>query len=623
MLEFWTHLFDTTGFPARWNCGVWSDAHGWLHILSDTAIFGAYFAIPCILVFFVLRRKDIAFPRIFWLFGAFILFCGVGHLIEATIFWHPWYRLSGVVKFATAAVSWATVVALIPIVPLALNLPGLADVNRRLESEVTDRKLAELLAQQLVEGAPSGLILVDHDGRIAMANPAVEAMFGYDDGELVGVEVEELLPPKFREEHRGLRAAYRLRPTARIMGAGRDLKGRCKDGREISVEIGLNPVHRPDGEFVLAAVVDVTERERSRAAIELLQSRLNSALEHGRVGLWEWNLDADEAYYSPQFLRMLGRETARPTSSIDEFWDQVHPDDRESAGESIRAFLASEEKEFVQQVRMRGHAGAFRWIHLRGDTSERPGQRRRITGVAIDVTEMLQTESELTQKNKELEQLLYIVSHDLKSPLVTIEGYSALLGDALAEHDEEAVHDCLKRMRRATGTMGSLIRDLLELNRLQRGELRAERIDLREVIEEAVDVLNSEIKASRATIDIQQDLPIMRADAKLTFQTCLNLIGNAVKYGSPQPGMTVEVGAVQAPDEVRLFVRDHGPGVPREHFEKVFRLFWRLDSKKDGTGVGLAIVEKIAARHGGRAWVENASEGGACFWVAFPEAPTA
>jgi signal transduction histidine kinase/CheY-like chemotaxis protein len=136
-------LFDTRDFPARWYCGNWSSLHGWVHILGDSAISGAYFAIPCVLVYFVLRRRDVPFPPVFWLFAAFILSCGIGHLVEATLFWQPWYRLSATAKVITAVVSWATVFALIPLVPRALALPGLAIVNEQLRQEIARRERAE------------------------------------------------------------------------------------------------------------------------------------------------------------------------------------------------------------------------------------------------------------------------------------------------------------------------------------------------------------------------------------------------------------------------------------------------------------------------------------------------
>lgn len=143
MMEFLTKLLDTSDFPARWHCGNWTSGEGWLHILSDVAIFGAYAAIPAVLVFFIHRRKDIPFLPVFWLFAGFILFCGTGHFIEATIFWYPWYRLSGLVKLATALISWATVFALIRVIPAVLTLPGLARLNTALEEKVQLLKTAE------------------------------------------------------------------------------------------------------------------------------------------------------------------------------------------------------------------------------------------------------------------------------------------------------------------------------------------------------------------------------------------------------------------------------------------------------------------------------------------------
>lgn len=144
MLEFFRDIIDTTGFPPRWACGTaWTAGHGWLHILSDFGIFTAYFAIPVVIVYFVRSRRDIPFSNVMWLFAAFIMSCGIGHLLEAVIFWHPIYRLAGVVKCVTAIVSWATVFALVQIAPKLLSLPGLATVNAELQREVERRKELE------------------------------------------------------------------------------------------------------------------------------------------------------------------------------------------------------------------------------------------------------------------------------------------------------------------------------------------------------------------------------------------------------------------------------------------------------------------------------------------------
>lgn len=149
MSDFFLKIFDTNGFPPRWNCGSWSSTHGWIHIISDLSIFAAYFAIPCVLIYFLYRRRDVPFPPIFWLFAGFILSCGIGHAIEATIFWHPWYRFSALVKVITAMVSWATVFALIPIIPKVLAIPGIAAMNKKLLAEIARREEAEAERRKL------------------------------------------------------------------------------------------------------------------------------------------------------------------------------------------------------------------------------------------------------------------------------------------------------------------------------------------------------------------------------------------------------------------------------------------------------------------------------------------
>jgi signal transduction histidine kinase/CheY-like chemotaxis protein len=164
MWDFFNNLFNTDGFPARWHCGTWTSGHGWLHILSDTAVFGAYTAIPVVLAFFVMRKRDLPFPRIFWLFAAFIFACGFGHLLEAIIFWEPVYRFAGLTKLATAIVSWATVIALIPVVPKALHLPGLARLNDELRGEVEERRRVEAALRESEEKM-AGLLASEREAR--------------------------------------------------------------------------------------------------------------------------------------------------------------------------------------------------------------------------------------------------------------------------------------------------------------------------------------------------------------------------------------------------------------------------------------------------------------------------
>ena len=132
-VEFFSRLLDSSDFPPRWRCGNWSSELGWLHILSDLGVWTAYLAIPCVLGYFVLRRKDTPFRTMFWLCSAFILLCGMTHLMEAIIFWHPLYRLAGVIKLLTALVSWGTVVALVSVVPRALAMRSPEELEHQVQ----------------------------------------------------------------------------------------------------------------------------------------------------------------------------------------------------------------------------------------------------------------------------------------------------------------------------------------------------------------------------------------------------------------------------------------------------------------------------------------------------------
>ena len=167
-------LFDTSDFPARWHCGHWTPVHGWFHIISDLAIAGAYSVIPVALAgYWWLKRKELTFPRLFWLFAAFIFSCGSTHVIEAIIFYHPIYRFSAVMKVVTAIVSWATVVALLRIAPQAIHLPGLQRANAQLEEQLQKTRLAESALERSNRDLAAFTGLVTHDLR----NPLTSALF--------------------------------------------------------------------------------------------------------------------------------------------------------------------------------------------------------------------------------------------------------------------------------------------------------------------------------------------------------------------------------------------------------------------------------------------------------------
>lgn len=174
--RFFSKLFDTSDFAPRWRCGNWPPELGWLHIIADGAIFFAYAAIPASLMFFLLRRRDVPFRTIYWLFVAFILSCGITHLIDATMFYYPAYRFLGVMKLVTATVSLFTVFALARIMPEALKIPAVLRAHRDAETELAQRRSKdeklETARSQLEE---RGAMLTVRDRRLRRAMNAATA----------------------------------------------------------------------------------------------------------------------------------------------------------------------------------------------------------------------------------------------------------------------------------------------------------------------------------------------------------------------------------------------------------------------------------------------------------------
>lgn len=270
-------LFDTTGFPARWHCGRWSAQLGWLHIVSDLMIFGAYMAIPVVLAFFTRARRDLPkpFPVVFWLFGAFIVACGTTHLLEAVIFWHPVYRLAGVVKAATASVSWLTLAFLIPAVPkaLALKTPDelkrqVADATRELRRE---RDAAAHLAA-IVESSQDAIVSQDLAGSIQSWNRGATRMFGYSLAEIEGKSTDILVSEAARAELGAAVARARLGEATEQFVS----EWTRKDRTRVAVAVTISPfLHAGEvaglsmiARDISALQAKTTELERSNEELE-------------------------------------------------------------------------------------------------------------------------------------------------------------------------------------------------------------------------------------------------------------------------------------------------------------------------------------------------------------------
>ncbi len=229
---------------------------------------------------------------------------------------------------------------------------------------------------------------------------------------------------------------------------------------------------------------------------------------------------------------------------------------------------------------------------------------------------------ELERRNAELERFTYTVSHDLRSPLVTVRGFVDLLEKDLAAGATERVAQDLLRIRGATSTMEALLRELLELSRVGRVMNPPEDVSLDELAQQAKALLHERLRAANVRVVIEPGLPVVRGDRTRLLEVIQNLIENAVKFRSGQGDPVVEVGSRSGPEGRVITVRDNGVGIDPRYHDRVFALFERLDPRVEGTGVGLALVKRIVEVHGGRVWVESEGAGqGSTFCFTLPTAP--
>ena len=236
--------------------------------------------------------------------------------------------------------------------------------------------------------------------------------------------------------------------------------------------------------------------------------------------------------------------------------------------------------------------------------------------------ELRQQQLDLERSNEELDQFVYTVSHDLKSPLVTSAGFIGMMNRLVKKGDLEGAISKLTKVENANKRMSQLISDLLKQSRVGRLDQDKEQINLKAVSQRLVSDLRPNLERKGIRMEIDDDLPQVYANESRLLQILENTIENAIKYAGNRSAAVIRIGTSESvSDQEDLFyIKDNGPGIPEQYHEKVFGLFQRLDNAKEGTGVGLSIVHKAMNFHGGRVWIESKGQDDGCtFWFAFPK----
>ncbi len=316
-----------------------------------------------------------------------------------------------------------------------------------------------------------------------------------------------------------------------------------------------------------------------------------------------------------------------PLASLEgaQFLDLVHPDDVEATLAAMRQ-LSENHQVLGFQNRYRCHDGSYRWIEWRSSPAG-----ETIYAAARDVTERVEADAErellisnLAATNAELERFTYTVSHDLKSPLITIKGFANWLMQDWAAGRTDRVERCLDRIDSAATRMQDLLDDLLELSRIGRLVNPSEAVPLAVLAAEVQELLQGPLLEAGVTLVVEPDLPVVYGDRLRLLEVVQNLVENGIKFRGRQTAPRIEIGGCAEPGNglVRVWVRDNGSGIEPAYQERIFNLFDQLDPSASGTGIGLALARRIVDCHGGRIWAESEGLGqGACFCFTLPAPP--
>jgi len=537
-----------------------------------------------------------------------------------------------------------------------------------IRADVTERKRAEEARERLaalVDSSDDAIISKTLDGTIKTWNRGAERVFGYSSAEMAGKPMLLLIPPDRVNEESEILDRIRRGESVEHFETVRVRK----DGRKIDISATISPIKDSSGAIVGASKIarDITQRkqtedrlagqteELSRQAEELLRSQqaletqtlmLQSVLDSMAEGLVAADAQGKFIIWNPAAVKILGMGAASLTSQewtahyglyledmVTPFPAAQLPLARAIRGESSSAQMFVRNPELEQGTwievgggplkdkdgAVRGGVVAFR------DITQRKADEREIRKLNEELEErVVQRTAQLAAANHELEAFTYSVSHDLRAPLRHIGGFSKILSEDFGPGMPAEAQNHLKRIEDGAHRMGLLVDELLNLARVGRHALHLQATGLNFLIEDVVSLLQPETEGRAVTWKIAQ-LPSAECDPILIKQVFQNLLANALKFTRTRARAVIEISQRLIDGQMVVAISDNGVGFNMKYKDKLFGVFQRLHRVEDfeGTGIGLATVQRIIHKHGGRVWAEAELDKGATFYFTLAAEPAA
>jgi PAS domain S-box-containing protein len=486
-------------------------------------------------------------------------------------------------------------------------------------NDITERKQAEhaaLLLGAIVDSSDDAIISKDLNGVITTWNNGAERVFGYTAAEVVGKPITILIPPeRLDEEPEILR---RLRRGERVDHF--DTVRRRKDGTLLQISLTISPVKDTRGKIVGISKIarDITERKHAEAALFASETRFRQLADSMPQMVWTARSDGYVDYYNERWYEFTGLDREK---FGDLSWESIiHPDDLKRCRETWYGSVQNGESYYIEYRFWDRSEKRWSWFIGRAlPVRDSTGNIVKWFGTCTDIDEQKRTEDELRRANQDLEQFAYSASHDLQEPLRSVKIYSELLtkryGDRL---DGQALEFC-DYLRAGATRMEMLVRDLLAYTQVAKLDVPGENVDANEIFKDTLANLSGSIIESEAQVSSGL-LPSLRVHGTHLKQLFQNLIGNAIKYRSPDRLAVVHVSAERHNGDWIFSIRDNGIGIDAEYRERIFGLFKRLHTGDEysGTGIGLAICQRIVDRYHGRIWVESEPGQGSTFFFSVP-----